>query len=58
MPRALASSPKSFAASFELNPKCDTAILPPNDRIGANINAIATQILSRPQIERAIVKRT
>jgi hypothetical protein len=44
--------------SCQLNLQYDAAIFPLNDRIGADVNAIAAQILSRPQIKRAIVKRT
>src|ERR1700724_4318489 len=44
--------------SCQLNLQCDGAILLQSDRIGADVNAIAAQILSRPQIKRAIVKRT
>jgi hypothetical protein len=56
--QALASSPEPFAMSCQLNLQCDAAILLQSDRIGANVSAIAAQILSRPQIKRAIVKRT
>jgi hypothetical protein len=55
---ALALSPKRFATSFQLNLHYDAAILPQNDRIGTEVSAISTQILSCPQIKRAIVKRT
>jgi hypothetical protein len=44
--------------SCYLNLHCDAAILLQSDRIGADVNAIAAQILSRPQIKRAIVQRT
>src|ERR1700730_4796674 len=49
---ALALSPKRFAASFQLNLHYDAAILPQNDRIGTEVSAISTQILSCPQIKR------
>jgi hypothetical protein len=41
--------------SCQLNLQYDAAIFPLNDRIGADVNAIAAQILSCPQIKRAIV---
>jgi hypothetical protein len=43
--------------SCQLNLQCDAAILLQSDRIGADVDAIATQILPCPQIKRAIVKR-
>jgi hypothetical protein len=44
--------------SCQLNLQCYATILLQSDRIGTDVNAIAAQILSRPQIERAIVQRT
>jgi len=44
--------------SCQLNLQCDAAIVIQSDRIGADVNAIAAQILSRPQIKRTIVQRT
>ena len=50
--------PQPSAKSCQLNLQYDAAIFPLNDRIGTDIGAIAAQILSCPQIKRAIVKRT
>jgi hypothetical protein len=44
--QALASSPEPFAMSCQLNLQCDAAILLQSDRIGANVSAIAAEILS------------
>ena len=47
-----------IATRFQVNLQRNAAILPQNDRIGTDVSAIAAQILSSPQIKRAIVQRT